>query len=179
MKPRRMAHFFMFSFPIDLYNIGDYRLKLFISTPRMVMSDTPQIGTGLSKKGTPIGHQIWLSILKWRLFSFSGQPSYDARYILRYAEHHSKDIFRSLTISYLLCAAQKPLSPSSLPTDWQVTIDIVNTDGKFSSRLRNTVGSKVGVMLRYSMPMMLIVRKWTRWRLSSWSGFVYRYLVWM
>ena len=44
--------------PIVLYNIGDYRLKLFISTPRMVRSDPPQIGTGISKKGTLIGHHF-------------------------------------------------------------------------------------------------------------------------
>lgn len=87
-----------------------------------------------------------------------------------------REIFRSLTISYLLCAVQKLLSHSSLPIDWQVMIVIVNTGGKSSSRLRNTVDSKVGVMSRYSMSMMLIVGKLIRWRLSSWFDFFFRSL---
>ena len=50
---------------------------------------------------------------------------------------------------------------------------IVTTDGKSSSQLRNTVESKVEVMLRYSMLKMLVVDTLIRWRLSSWFDFVY------
>ena len=47
---------------LNLKNGWDYRLKLFISTPRIARSDTPPLaplGTGLSKKGTLIRHQFF------------------------------------------------------------------------------------------------------------------------
>ena len=78
-----------------------------------------------------------------------------------------KEKFRFSYLS-INVAAQKLSSLSSLPTDWQATISIVTTDGRSSNRLRNTVGSKVEVMLRYSMLKMLIADMLIRWRLSFW-----------
>ena len=93
MKPRRKAHSLSFhvSLLLMFYDIGDYRLKLFFSTPRMVGSDSPQIRTGLLKKGTVSFFFLIRPLIKLRLlFSHGGEPSYDARYMLRYAKHHSK-----------------------------------------------------------------------------------------
>ena len=64
-----------------------------------------------------------------------------------------------------------PETVEALFIAYQVTIVIINPDEKSSSQLRNTVDSKVGVMSRYSMLMMLIVGKLTRWRLFSWFDF--------
>ena len=45
---------------------------------------------------------------------------------------------------------------------------IVTTDGKSFSQLRNTVESKVEVMLRYLMLKMLVADMLIRWRPSFW-----------
>ena len=124
MKPRRKAHSLSFhvSLLLMFYDIGDYRLKLFFSTPRIVRSDSPQIRTGLLKKGMILFY-FDSPILKWRLFSHGGEPSYDARYTLRYAKHHSKGKKRdkvSLFNNFLFLlyfAAQKLSNLFLLPID--------------------------------------------------------------
>ena len=78
------------------------------------MRDKPQIGTGLSNKGTLIGY-------------YFGSPFSNDVYsvtlvnlrmmLVTYYGTQNTQILRSLIIFYLLSVAQKLLSLSSLPTD--------------------------------------------------------------